>query len=115
CFGNEVARVSAGFVDHFLTVGHGVGDVLECLDNRSVESHSHNVRRYDANAAAPTVQHFLRLGLDAFLHGDPPAGQYLIDGRADDRLGQHALGDGLDVGWCFLDLKEEIHRIADDV
>src|SRR6266702_4601244 len=89
CFGNKVARVSAGFVDHFLTVGHGVRDVLERLDNRSVESHCHNARRHDANAAAPTVQEFLRLGFDAFLHGDPPPGQYLVDGHADDRLGQH--------------------------
>ena len=38
--GDEVARVSVGFVDHFLAVGHRVRDVLERLDNRSVEKSS---------------------------------------------------------------------------
>src|SRR5262249_24910591 len=58
---------------------------------------------------------FLRVGFDSFLHGDPSSGQYLVDGHADNRLGQHPFGDGFNVGRRIIDLKKVLRRIADDV
>src|SRR5258708_20257786 len=83
CLGNEVARVSAGLLDHLLAVGHGIRHVLESLDNRSVESDRHDARSHDANAAVAAVKELLRLGLDPFLPCDPPPGQYLVDAHPD--------------------------------